>query len=305
MNKYILLIIITSFLIFIYKKKNEKVNNFKKEFCIICTTSIIKDAIKQIVGNLVKVESLMGPGIDPHLYKAKSGDVYLIEQADLIFYNGLHLEGKMVEILENLNNRSKKSYAVSNCLNKNDLRKTEYENIYDPHIWFNVLIWKKVILYISECIKKELPSFNDEIEKNTNEYLNKLNELDLFVRENINKIPIKNRVLITAHDAFGYFGKEYNIQVEGLQGISTDAEVKIEDIERVANIIINNNIKTIFVEQTIPEKYLKGVQDLIHGHGKNINIGKKLYSDALGEEEASNYIDMVKCNVLNITEGLL
>lgn len=305
MNKkkiiFILFFLLTTIYFFNFKKNKKNL----KEVTITCTTSIIGDVLKNLLGEWAEIIILMGPGIDPHLYKAKSGDIYSIERSKIVFYNGLHLEGKMVEVLENLSNKGKSAYAISDCLSKNDLRKTEYDDIYDPHIWFDVDIWIKVTEYIAEKLIENIPNRANEIKEKKEIFLEKLNNLNIFIKNKINEIPFKKRILITAHDAFGYFGKKYGIQVEGLQGISTDAEVRIDDVERVARIILDNDIKTIFVEQTVPEKYLFGIKELVKGHGKEVLIGNKIYSDALGEEEFGNtYIKMFEYNVKTIAEGL-
>ena len=308
-NKILLLITIVIILFFLFKNlininKNE---NKSDKLLIVCTTSIIGSIVKSLLNeNNFIIEILMGPGIDPHLYKAKSGDIYLLDESKVIFYNGLHLEGKMVEILENFSKKGKSSYSVTDCLDENELRRSEYENMYDPHVWFDVTLWKKVSIYIADCLKKNFKEFEKEIEKNCENLCNELDQLNNYIIEKINKIPINKRVLISAHDAFGYFGKRYNLKVEGLQGISTDAEITVNDIERVVETVMKYDINTIFVEKTVPEKYIYGIKDLAKIHGKDVFIGETLYSDSLGEDGsgAETYIKMFYKNIDAILKGL-
>lgn len=287
-----------------YIQSNKKKINKK---AILCTTSIIYDALLELIKNDLPVEYLMGPSIDPHLYKPRSHDIYKLESASIIVFNGLHLEGKMADILEQLVHSGKKVINMSTPLNKSDLRETEYSGIFDPHVWFDVSLWKKSISYLAEELSKEFPELKNVINKRLEEYITKLDSLDVWVMEKINSIPLSKRILVTAHDAFGYFGKRYNIKVEGLQGISTDGEIRIEDIERIANIIISHNLPSIFIEETIPETYLDGMQQIITKNKKSVSIGGMLYSDALGElgSKGDTYIKMVEHNVQTIVNGLL
>jgi manganese/zinc/iron transport system substrate-binding protein len=286
------------FFYFTSKKKTSK-----NKPLIVCSTSIIYDTVKNLIFNEADVISIMGPGIDPHLYKASSNDAYNIENADIIFYNGLHLEGKMADIFESIKKKNKKIYAVSETIDDYLLLGTDYEGIYDPHIWHDVWLWKKVTKYIGEILIKSYPEKSILIERNLEIYLEKLDELDFFVKNKISEIKY-NKILITSHDAFSYFSKRYGIECYSVQGISTDAEASINDTEKILKILIENDVPTIFVEQTVCENYLKNIQSIMELQGKKINIGKKLYSDALGEKSGSSYIQMITENVLEITAGL-
>jgi manganese/zinc/iron transport system substrate-binding protein len=290
------------FLISCQIKKYER--DYSKKLKIVTTTGIIADVVSNIIGDKADVESLMGAGVDPHLYKASHGDLEKLTSADLVFYNGLHLEGKMGEVLEKLA-KVKPVIAVSAEMDKSIFTKTG-ENSYDPHIWFNVHLWSNTI----PKIKKELivaDSANAETySKNAKKYFAKLDSLDKAVRIQIQTIPSQQRVLITAHDAFGYFGKRYGIEVRGLQGISTLSEFGLNDITSLVDFIAARKIKAVFVETSVSEKAINAVVEGCKSRGHEIRIGGSLYSDALGKKGTpeGTYIGMVSKNVEIIVKGL-
>jgi len=306
-NKILIFVIVLLGAFFIIKKSTNSFSLYKKnKISIVCSTSIIADCIKNIIDDDFEVFSLMGPGIDPHLYKPTPQDIFLLNSADIVIYNGLHLEGKMADIFESLNNRNIKSYGIGNYIEKKDLIQTEYDTIYDPHIWFDVIIWIDALEKIKDKIIECFPNKKNIIEKKWNTYRDELIKLDRWIHNQVEYIPLKKRIIITAHDAFKYFGKRYCIQVEGLQGISTDSEVTIGDIERISKLILENNIRTIFVEQTISHEYLKNIQTIISKHNHCVNIGEQLFSDALGENGTGGetYISMIQSNVIALVKGL-
>lgn len=298
---YILLVIaivISGIAYFYYASKNKNAKPI-----ILCSTSLIHDATKELTGEWADVVCIMGPGIDPHLYKASSHDTYNITNAKVIFYNGLHLEGKMADIFSQIKKQGKSIYAVSDGLDKKDLIETEYKDIYDPHIWHDVLLWKQVVFYISQQLIVHFPDQKESIEKKYTAYAEQLDHLHQWVIETLSLL--KNcRVLITSHDAFSYFAKRYKMLFYSVQGISTDAEATVNDTERVLSIILKHNVPTIFVEHTVSQNYLKNIQSIIQLKGKSLHIGDKLFSDALGEEDGTTYLDMIKENVLTIVHGL-
>ncbi|MCS6822782.1 MAG: zinc ABC transporter substrate-binding protein [Cytophagaceae bacterium] len=275
------------------------------EIIWVATTSIVADAVKNIGGEKVKVISLMGHGVDPHLYKAVKSDLDWLQKADIIFYNGLHLEGKMTEVLEKLS-KSKKVIAFSDGVPTSKLRKpTPNANVYDPHIWFDVQLWKSAISDVSVQIQKTDTANAAYYALNTSAYLMKLDSLDAYVRSKINSIPEGQRMLITAHDAFGYFGAAYNMDVKGLQGISTVSEYGIQDVMQLVNFIIEKKVPAVFVETSVSAKSIEAVIEGCRKRGHKVKQGGTLYSDALGPEnsEANTYIGMVKKNVDTIVNA--
>lgn len=278
----------------------------KSHLKIVATTSIIGDAIQNIVGDQGQIIQLMGPGVDPHAYKATPKNIQDLSHADIIFYNGLHLEGKMADVLANFSKR-KPVYAASNGIDSSkylgDLKATD---AIDPHIWFDISLWRQAVAYMSTQLQLIDPSAAAYYQENTKKYLQALDDLHEEVTKLIKKIPQKQRVLITAHDAFSYFGRAYSIEVKGLQGISTVEECGLRDITNLVDFIIQRKIKAIFPENSVPNKPLRAVVEGCQKKGHVVVLGTELYSDALGEEGTleGTYIGMVMSNVKTIVEAL-
>ena len=273
---------------------------------IVCTTNILADAVKNLVDERVDVKSLMGPGVDPHLYKATQGDLQLLRQADLIIYNGLHLEGKMGEILEKMS-QSQAVLAVGDQLPKDVLiATTEFGANYDPHIWFDITLWIKALAIISQSLQVHFPDMKDSITSHYARYQAELYQLDQWVQDQILTIDPNQRILITAHDAFSYFGKAYGIEVKGLQGISTLAEYGLRDVSNMVDLITERKIKAIFVESSVNERSIQAVVEGSRKKGHEVVIGGMLYADALGapDEASGSYVGMIKHNVSTIKNAL-
>ncbi len=274
---------------------------------VVATTGMIADAARNIAPkDLVSITALMGPGVDPHLYKATQGDLQQLMKADLILYNGLHLEGKMGDVLSKLN-RTRSVVAVSEAAPKDKLRKSpQFQSTYDPHIWFDVALWKHAVNAINTSLQKAIPDKASLIQKNTEHYLTQLDSLHIAVREAIATIPERQRVLITAHDAFGYFGDAYAMEVKGLQGISTLSEFGLKDRSELVKFILKRRIKAIFVETSVSQRAIRSVMEDCREEGMNVVIGGSLFSDAMGEEGSpeGTYIGMVHANVSKIVEAL-
>ncbi len=278
----------------------------EKETLIVCTTGMIGDAVKHLMGDSVSVEVLMGPGVDPHLYKATQGDITDLSNADVIVYNGLHLEGKMVEIFEKLG-RLKTTISVGEQLDKTRLiNNTAFVGAEDPHIWFDVVLWSDAIAGVAAELQKEFPEKQEAISRNLETYQAELGQLDDFARNQIASIPDSQRVMITAHDAFKYFGRAYGMDVRGLQGISTAAEYGLQDVSELVKFIVDRKIKAIFVESSVPKKSIEAVIEGARERGHNVKLGGELFSDAMGSEGSpeGTYIGMVRHNVETITGAL-
>ncbi|WRP04999.1 zinc ABC transporter substrate-binding protein [Rossellomorea aquimaris] len=275
---------------------------------IVVTTTIgqIGDAVKNIGGEHVEVQSLMGPGVDPHLYKAKQSDIGKLQEADIIFYSGLHLEGKMLEIFEKMN-KEKPTYAIADSIPKDKLRKDQADNTAtDPHVWFDIDLWKIALEQVRDGLIEKDPENKEDYIRNTEKYFAELDELKAYAMEEMSKIPEEQRVLVTAHDAFNYFGAKYDLQVMGLQGLSTDAEYGLADVQSLVNTLVDRNIKAVFVESSISEKSINAVIAGAQDKGHEVEKGGELFSDAMGKEgtEEGTYIGMYKHNVDTIVEGL-
>ena len=270
---------------------------------IVTTTGMVADLVRNIGGTRVSVVSLMGTGVDPHLYKATQGDLRRLVNADIIIYNGLHLEGKMQEIFAKMA-KKKPVFAVTKNLNPSDVMKAG--DLYDPHIWFDVALWKKAGQTVFQELSKIDSANASYYEDRTIKYLIELDLLDKWVKEQIKSIPKNQRMLITAHDAFGYFGRAYDIEVRGLQGISTASEFGLNDIKRLKEVIVERNIKAVFVESSVPKKFLQSLVAGVKAEGGNLRIGGELYSDAMGLKGTpeGTYIGMVRHNVNTIVDAL-
>ena len=243
MKKYFLFILLFTVLL----SACSEIKKSEEHFLIVTTTGMLADAVRNIVPAHVEVKSLMGTGVDPHLYKASSQDLGLLKDADIIIYNGLHLEGKMSEILEKLGQK-KKVLAISNGIPKSKLRAMN-ASTFDPHVWFNVQLWSQGIQYLAIELGNE-KVLKDSISIKTKLYLQKLQTLDSLVKTEVSSLPSTSRTLITAHDAFGYFGDAYGMKVIGLQGISTVSDFGLKDISSLVNLISEQKIKSIFRSRT-------------------------------------------------------
>lgn len=271
---------------------------------VTATTNFIADTARNIGGDRVEVTGLMGPGVDPHLYRASAVDVRTLRKADVIFYGGLHLEGKMGELLERLAEHQP-TVAVTHEMPERDLLETA-PGEHDPHVWFDVTLWK----HAADAIRDELirldPTHARTYERNAAAYQRKLDALDAYARERIAGIPKGQRLLVTSHDAFTYFGRRYGLEVAAIQGISTAAEATTHDIQRVAKLLADRNVGTVFVESSVPRQTLDAVAAAANARGQQVRIGAELYADAAGDAgtEEGTYLGMVRANVDHVVEGL-
>ena len=249
---------------------------------VLCTTSIMADAAKHLLPEEVKVEALMDSNIDPHSYKPVESDVAKLSNARIILYNGLHLEGKMVGILEKLGSE-KPLYAMSSALQPQDLIAVA-PNTYDPHIWFDLQLWNRCMGELASFLIDQFPEYRKTIEQNAMDYFSELVYAhDEMIRAS-NKTPDSLRAMVTAHDAFSYFGRAYGIEVHGLQGISTAAEFGIKDMSISVQFILDHHLTTIFTETSVNPKSIQALQEAVAQKGGQVTIGTPLYSDALGPQ---------------------
>lgn len=274
---------------------------------VVATTTMLADLARVIGGDSVEVNGLMGPGIDPHLYQASAGDVTLMQKADVVIYNGLHLEGKMGEIFESLSGQGSTVICIEDGIDRRVLLISEDdENVYDPHIWFDVSIWKAASEIVAQGLIDVDPDNEQAYKGNLENYLKELDDLDNYIKDRAAELPEDQRVLVTAHDAFSYFGNAYGFEVKGLQGISTEAEAGTGDVSSLAAFIADRQIKAIFIESSVPPKTITALQDAVKAIGFDVSIGGELYSDALGDEDsgAETYILTFKSNIDTIVDAL-
>ena len=277
----------------------------KKSITIVTTTGILGDCVSQIVDGQAEVVSIMGAGVDPHLYKASQGDISKLSEADIIVYNGLHLEGKMAQMLKNFS-KTKPVFAIGDYIEKSDLKQVDNtSDLVDPHVWFSPYLWLDGLSGIAKELDKN--DGLDSILENYQDYAKNIQSTQIKLQQLLNdSLDSTKRILITSHDAFEYFGDAFEFEVRGLQGISTTAEYGTRDIKELTDFIIKNEIKSVFVETSVPNKNLEAVVASARARGYNIRIGGTLYSDALGEEKSlgGTYEGMLISNVQTIIKGL-
>lgn len=270
---------------------------------VVTTIAQIGEPLSVIGGERVEVISLMGPGVDPHLYNASQGDIKKLQNADVVFYNGLNLEGNMTEVFEQIG-KTRPVLAVAEAIPSERLL-TDEDGAVDPHIWFDIDLWQLALEEAVEELKELSPDDAELFEENKQAYFAKLAEL----REEAAKlktIPSDQRVLVTAHDAFGYFGRMHDMEVVGLQGLSTVDEIGLSDIQAVIDLLVERQIPAVFVESTIPEDMIRSVVDGAAQRGAEVKLGGELFSDAMGEAgtEEGTYIGMYRHNVDTIYQAL-
>lgn len=274
---------------------------------IVATTGMIGDVAQNIAGESADVYVLMGPGVDPHLYRPTRSDVRRMLAADLVLYNGLNLEGKMTEALEQIARAGGRSIAVAEEIDQDYLMSpAEFEGEFDPHIWMDPRGWMKASNAIADALIDLQPELADTSRERLARYLAELESLDTWARDVIETIPTEKRLLVTAHDAFGYFARAYNVQVEAIQGISTDSEPGLRHIEGLVELIVNRRISAVFTESSVSDKNIRAIIEGARSRGHDVALGGELFSDAMGAEGSpeGTYIGMIEHNVRTIAEAL-
>ncbi|MDE0089260.1 MAG: zinc ABC transporter substrate-binding protein [Candidatus Poribacteria bacterium] len=278
----------------------------KEKIRVVTTIGMITDIVKNVGGDQVEVIGMMGHGVDPHLYKPTFKDVQRLKTAHIVFYNGLHLEAKMAEVLADMPG-DVKTVAVAENVDQNLLLShPEYEGQYDPHLWFDVKLWMKAVEKVRDTLSTLDPESEKVYQNNTKRYLAELSDLHQYVKTQAERVQSQQRVLVTAHDAFNYFGKTYGFEVRGLQGISTSMEAGIADVQELATFIAERRIPAIFVESSVSSRSLEAVKAAVKSKGFNVQIGGELFSDAMGSEGTpeGTYIGMVRHNIDTIVKAL-
>ncbi len=266
---------------------------------VVTTIGMIADIAENLAGEFVSVTALMGPGVDPHLYKATASDVQRLDRAALILYGGLHLEGKMADVLAALS-EMKPTVAVSEAIPEAYLLDD------DPHVWFDVSLWLYAVDATYEALISLLPEHQQTIALNRQQYIQELHTLDVYVRERAQSLDSEQRVLITAHDAFEYFGRAYDFEVKGLQGISTVSEAGTRNVQELAQYIVDHKIQAIFIESSVPERIVHSMREAVRSRGFDVAIGGELFSDAMGDRGTveGTFVGMVRHNIDTIVDAL-
>ena len=274
---------------------------------VVATTSMIADLAREIGGDRVDVEGLMGPGVDPHLYRPRESDVARLVGADIVLYNGLELEGKMGEVLEQVEGRGIVAEPVAEAVDEGALlAPPEFEGAYDPHLWMDVQRWKRVSTAVADALVALDPTHAETYVANAEAYQARLDALDAYVRDRVAEVAEDRRVLVTAHDAFNYFGDAYGFDVRGLQGISTATEAGTADVRDLAAFVAERRIPALFVESSVSPRSIEAVRAAVRDRGFDVEIGGNLYSDALGNAGTpeGTYEGMIRHNVDTIVDAL-
>jgi len=270
---------------------------------VVATTGMVADLVERIGGEHVKVQQLMSAGIDPHQYKAAPADRIACDRADVIFYSGLHLEGKLADMFEKLAAK-KPVYAVADKLPEASLLSSD--GAHDPHVWFDVSLWRQTIPVVRDALIEHDPAHAEEYRRNAAGYEAELDKLHEECKAALAGVPESQRVMITAHDAFEYFGRAYGVEVHGIQGISTESEASVKEVNRLVDLLVSRKIKAVFVETSVSERNINSLLEGCRAQGHEVRIGGELFSDAMGDKGTpeGTYPGMIRHNVKTVVEAL-
>lgn len=283
--------------------------SLNEPYKIVCTIGMIADIVRNVAGDRAQVEGIIGEGVDPHLYKPTRGDVVALSEADVVFYNGLLLEGKMTDVLVRVASTGKPVKAVTEAILEDAdylMEKDDNSGHTDPHVWMDVKGWIKAVEVVAEALSTFDPEHRETYRSNAEQYVEKLKALDAYAQKSIASIPESHRVLVTAHDAFNYLGRATGLTVRGIQGLSTESEAGVRDLEELIDFIITQKIPSIFVETSVSDKNVRALVEGATARGHSLRIGGTLFSDAMGPPGTyeGTYIGMIDHNVTTITRAL-
>jgi manganese/zinc/iron transport system substrate-binding protein len=272
---------------------------------IVCTTGMVADLARNIGGRWVEVEQLMGEGVDPHLYKPSTIDVVKLSKADIILYSGLHLEGKMSEIFDRMAEGNHRVVAVTADLPRDRLLEIA-PGQYDPHVWFDVALWSETTRGVEQALADYDPAHANDYRRQAASYRATLSELDGECRRRLAEIPATRRVLVTAHDAFHYFGRAYDVEVRAIQGVSTESEAGVREINELVDFMTKRGVKAVFVESSVSSRNVEALVEGCDARGHRVVVGGELFSDAMGRigTPEGTYIGMVRHNIDTIIKAL-
>lgn len=274
---------------------------------IVTTCGMVTDIVREVAGDKAKVTGLMGEGVDPHLYKPTRDDVAKLLQADVVFYSGLMLEGRMTDTFLKVSRKGTPVFAVTELLDEKFLLEPkEFAGHTDPHVWMDVKGWMAAVKAVARSLSEVDAANAARYQTNAERYVTQLAKLDDYAKQSLSSIPKERRTLITAHDAFNYFGRAYDIEVLGIQGISTESEAGVADINKLVDILVERKIPAIFVESSVSDKNIKALVEGSKSRGHTVRIGGQLFSDAMGKPGTyeGTYIGMIDHNVTIITRAL-
>ncbi len=273
---------------------------------VVATTGMIADAARQIGGDLVEVRALMGPGVDPHAYRQTRTDILAMTRADLVLWHGLYLEAQMEDFMHSLGAR-RTVVAVAEELPRNVLlAHDDYENRYDPHVWMDPDLWSKVVVSVRDALIAARPEGEALFRANAENHLEDVAALSDYAKQVLATVPEETRVLVTAHDAFNYFGRAYDFEVLGIQGISTQSEAGLNRVSELVDTLVERRIGAVFVESSVSDRNMRALIEGAAAKGQEVTVGGQLFSDAMGRDGTyeGTYIGMIDHNVTAITRAL-
>lgn len=273
---------------------------------LVATTGMIADAAGQVGGEQVEVKALMGPGVDPHAYRQTRSDIVAMTRADLVLWHGLYLEAQMEEFFHDLE-RKRKVVAVAEGLPKDMLRgHDDYADKFDPHVWMTPALWKLVVTEVQEALTEARPEAAEVFAANAAEHMAELDRLIAYGHDVLAQVPENKRVLLSAHDAFGYFGRDYGFEVLGIQGISTQSEAGLNRIGELVDLLVTRDIKAVFVESSVSDRSVRALIEGAAARGHEVTIGGELFSDAMGADGTyeGTYLGMLDHNMTTISSAL-
>lgn len=273
---------------------------------VVATTGMIADTVRQIGGDQVEVKSLMGPGVDPHAYRQTRSDIVAMTRADLVLWHGLYLEAQMEDFFHDLG-RKRPVVAVAEGVDKSKLRAhDDYADKYDPHLWMSPVLWRDVVVEVQQALTEARPEAADLFAANTRAFLDRIDRLHAYGQQVLAQVPVDKRVLVTAHDAFGYFGAEYGFEVTGIQGISTQSEAGLSRIRELVDLLVERQVSAVFVESSVSDRSVRALIEGAAAHGHTVAVGGELFSDAMGAPGTyeGTYVGMLDHNFTVIARGL-
>ena len=283
------------------------VSAVKEPLEVVTTTEMVADITKHVAGEHANVQALMGEGVDPHLYKPTAADAKVILGADVIFYSGLMLEGRMADTFFKAARMGKVVYPVTELLDETYLLEPEeFEGHWDPHVWNDVAAWSKAVETVAEAFCEQDPDNSEAYKANAKTYQKELAELNAYAKKVLSSVPKDKRVLVTAHDAFNYFGRAYDVEVLGVQGLSTESEAGIDDVNTLVDVLVDRNVDAVFIESSVSDRNIKALIEGAKAKGHTVRIGGTLFSDAMGANGTyeGTYIGMIDHNATIIAKSL-
>ena len=307
MRTKIKLILLTVAVLFVCRTESRSAQTLPANYTIVTTCGMVTDIVREVSGDKATVIGLMGEGVDPHLYKPTRDDVAKILRADVVFYSGLMLEGRMTDVFLKISRKGTPVFAVTELLDEKFLLEPpEFAGHTDPHVWMDVKGWMEAVKAVARSLASVDAANAAHYQTNSERYLSRLAKLDDYAKRSLASIPKDRRVLITAHDAFNYFGRAYDIDVRGIQGISTESEAGVADINKLVDFIVERKIPAIFVESSVSDKNIRALVEGGKSRNHSVRIGGQLFSDAMGKPGTyeGTYIGMIDHNVTTITRAL-